>query len=266
MAARFRAFKARRRLGVGRIGFKRGSMRRKRTRFRPLSRMRGVMRTIANPRIGGFLGIERKFYDQKLLGAALTAPTDASGGEHDPSATVMMNTVVQGDGESNRNGRKITMKSIYVEGLVKTSTQATQSTADNQATIFIALVLDTQTNGAILRSEDVYVNPGASAVTAGGPLRNLQFTKRFKVLGTRRFIIQNPNMANETGATGGTIQNGLTKRFKFFKNLNGIETTYSATTETIANITDNSLHIIAYCSDTAAAPQLSYISRLRFIG
>ncbi len=212
------------------------------------------------------LGIELKFYDQKLLGAALTAPTDATGGEHDPSATVMMNTVVQGDGESNRDGRKITMKSIYVEGLVKTAKQATQSATDNQTLIFIALVLDTQCNGATINSEDVYVNPGASQVTAAGPLRNLKFTQRFKVLATRRFVIQNPAITNDTGATGGVIQNGLTKRFKIFKNLNNTETTYSASTETVANITDNCLHMVAWCSDTEMAPQMSYVSRLRFVG
>ncbi len=227
---------------------------------------RFTQRMISNARIGGFLGIETKFYDQKLLGAALTAPTDATGGEVDPSATVMLNTVVQGDGESQRDGRKITMKSIYIEGQVKTAGQAGQSATDNQALVFIALVLDTQCNGATINSEDVYVNPGANGVTAAGPLRNLQFTKRFKVLATRRFIIQNPNMVNDTGSTGGVIQNGLSKRFKIFKNLGNLQVTYSATTETVANITDNCLHMVAFVSNTALAPQINYVSRLRFVG
>ncbi len=227
-------------------------------------RSRRPARTI-NPRSGGFLGIELKFYDNKLVSTALAAPSDATGGELDPSGASSLTTVAQGDGESNRDGRKLRARSIYVEGQIKTSTQSTESTADAQALIFLALVLDTQSNGAALNSEDVYANPGASANTAAGPFRNLQFTKRFKVLATRRFIIQNPNIANETGATGGLVQNGLSKRFKFFKKLN-FDIIYKGTTADIANTVDNSLHIIGFTTSTAMAPQINYISRFRFVG
>ncbi len=211
------------------------------------------------------MGIEVKFYDQKLLGDALQAPSDASAGEVDPSATVLLNTVTQGDGESQRDGRRITMKSIYVEGTVTMAAQASQSTADSGSEVFIALVMDTQTNGATISSEDVFTNPGASATTAAGPLRNLQFTKRFKILATRRFTMQSPSMTNDTGATGGVIQAGLCKRFKIFKNLNTV-VNYSGTTETVANIVDNSLHMIAFTSVVALAPVINYVSRLRFVG
>ncbi len=222
---------------------------------------------VLNPRIGGFLGIEIKFYDQKLIDAALTAPTDATGGEHDPSSTIMLNTVVQGDGESQRDGRKITMRSIYVDGVINCAKQASQSSADNATGIFIALVLDTQTNGVQFSSEDVFKNVGGNALTAATPLRNLQFTKRFKVLATRRFIIQDANIANATSfsADAGIIAGGKQKRFKIFKNL-FLETQFSGTTETVANIVDNSLHMIAWCTDTGMAPKISYASRLRFVG
>ncbi len=239
-------------------------MRSKRARFRPLGRMRAVSRTV-NPRIGGFLGIELKFYDQKLIGSALTAPTDGSGGEHDPSATVLLNTVIQGDGESNRDGRKMTMRSIYVDGQVNVSSQSSKNTADEGTQIFLALVLDTQTNGATISSENVYVNPGANSITAASPMRNLQFTKRFKVLATRHFEMQNTAMTNDSGSTGGVIIAGLSQRFKIYKKLN-LPVQFSGTTETVANIVDNSLHLIAWCSSTTLAPKISYNSRLRFVG
>lgn len=211
------------------------------------------------------MGIELKFYDTKLANAALTAPTDASGGEHNPSATISLNSVVQGDGESQRDGRRITMRSIYVEGTIIVAPQASLSTADSPATVFIALVLDTQCNGAILASEDVFTNKSGDAVLAAQPFRNLQFTKRFKILAIKRMTIANPNMTNDTGSTGGVISQGLRRPFKFFKKLSRT-VTYSATTETIANTTDNSLNIIAYCSNDQLAPKLYYNARLRFIG
>ncbi len=265
-----RAFLARRSLTGGRrMAFKRSAMRmraRLQTRTTPRARLlaQATFRAMANAK--SWLGVESKFYDQKLIGSALTATTDATGGEHDPSATILLNTVVQGDGESNRDGRKITMTSIMVEGTITVDPQATQSTGKASANIFIALVLDKKTNGATINSEDVYKNVGAAAGTAANPFRNLLFAKRFRVLATRRFTIGDPNMTNDTGATGGVISNGLVKRFKIFKNLNGIQTIYSATTETVANITDNSLHLIAYTTSTALSPQINYSSRLRFVG
>ncbi len=229
--------------------------------------IRPIVVPAANPRIGGFLGIELKFYDQKLIQSALTAPTDATGGEHDPSATIVLNTVTQGDGESQRDGRKITMRSIYIDGVIDCAKQAGQGSADNATGIFIALVLDTQTNGATISSEQVFLNPGANAITAATPFRNLQFTKRFKVLATRRFIMQDANIANATSfsADNGIIAGGIQKRFKIFKKL-VLETQYSGTTETVANITDNSLHVIAFCTDTGMAPKISYSCRLRYVG
>ncbi len=211
------------------------------------------------------MGIELKFYDQLLIGKAIPASTDATGGEVDPSATVLLNTVVQGDGESNRDGRRMTMRSIMVEGQVNIAALAAQSGANDGTQIFIALVLDTQTNGATINSEDVFVNPGASALTAASPLRNLQFSKRFRILATRKFAFAQPNMTNDTGATGGVIIGGATKRFKIFKRLGQI-VNFSNTTETVANITDFSLHMIAYASSVTQVPKISYNSRLRFVG
>lgn len=222
---------------------------------------------VINQSARGFTGIEVKFYDQKLIGAALTTNTDASGGEHDPSATLMMNTVTQGDGESQRDGRRITMKSIYVLGNIDVNSKTSQSSADVAAQIFIALIMDTQTNGATIASENVFVNPGANAIMGAHVFRNLQFTKRFKILATRKFTLQDPTMVNATSfsADNGVIQAGIQKSFKMFVKLNTV-VNFTGTTETIANIADNSLHLIAWCSSTTLVPKISYSSRLRFVG
>ena len=50
----------------------------------------------------------------------------------------------------------------------------------------LALVLDMQTNGATISSENVYKNVSASGALAASPFRNLQFIKRFKVLKTKQ--------------------------------------------------------------------------------
>lgn len=244
--------------------------------FRKQSRLRGMgLRRLAprfratynrNHRTGGFLGQELKFYDTKLTSGTLTASNDASGGEHDPSATIVLNSVTQGDGEQQRDGRKMTMKSIYLQGTIATSPQASVSSADNGTAIFIAIVLDTQTNGATVVSEQVYVNKGGTAASATLVMRNLEFSSRYRVLKSMRMILDNPAIANDTGATGGLVQQGQIRLWSMWVNLKDLGVTFNGTTETVANITDNSLHLIAYTNNVALAPAITYNARLRFMG
>ncbi len=214
------------------------------------------------PRTGGFTGIERKFYDTSLVASALTAPTDSSGGEHDQSATICLNSVIQGDGESNRDGRKATFQSCFVKGLCTVAAQANNTAGLGGTKIYIALVLDTQTNGAQLNSEDVFKNDSGSGSMAASPMRNMQFTQRFRILDTAEFIMQDPNISYD----GTNIEmNGVMQEWQLSSNLT-FSTTYSGTTETVANITDNSVHIVAYCNALGLVPQISYNARVRFVG
>jgi len=217
----------------------------------------------ANTRSGGFMGIENKFYDTSLINSSLGSPTDASGGEHNPSATICLNSVVQGDGESERDGRQIHMNHISIQGTVKCNPQADQTAGSEPTICMIALVLDTQTNGALLNSEDVFVNPGANAQTAAQPFRNLQYTKRFKVIKKVMVHFDAPAYATYDGTN--IESGGQTRAFEIHAPLN-IVTQYKGTTETIANIVDNSLNIVAFCSNTEQGPDLYYNARLRFTG
>ncbi len=230
---------------------------RRRSVFQPAARMRR-----RNQRTAGFLGIELKFYDQSLIDSALTSPTAGAGGEHDPSGTVLLNTVTQGDGEQQRDGRKIMMKSISVVGVIEQLSQANQAAGFVAPNFFVALVLDKQTNGATINSEDVYINPGGNAITATSPLRNLQQISRFKVLKLIKLVAPLIQMTYD----GTNIEvGGYTLPFRMDVKLE-VPVTYSASTETVANIVDNSLHVIAYASNIGGAPQMSYNSRLRFVG
>ncbi len=207
-------------------------------------------------------GTELKFYDQKLVGAALTAPTDASGAEHNPSSILNLTTMAQGDGESNRDGRKALVKSVYVTGNISVAAQINQTAVDVGASIYIALVHDKQTNGAQLDSEKVFTNPGATAVTAANPLRNLKFSARFKILD--RVEIQLPQ--GEPVYDGTNIEiGGFHVPFKLSWR-GAMPIIYNNTTETVASITDNSIQIVAYCNSVTQVPAISYNSRTRFVG
>ena len=120
---------------------------------------------LVNVRTGGLLGVETKFLDMAISAVAIPAPTDASGGELDPTGsgcTGCLSAPAQGDTASSRDGFKISMKSIQIEGAIYIAPQINQTIQDAMSYFFVALVLDTQTNGAQLNSEDVFTNPSGS--------------------------------------------------------------------------------------------------------
>lgn len=216
-----------------------------------------------NQRTGGFRGMELKFYDTSVVANALIAPTDASGGEHNPSGSVTLNTVAQNTSETGRIGRQIKMHSISIKGIVTVPPQTNQTLTDTHPEIFIAVVLDKQVNGALLNSEDVFKNITANAIGATSLFRNLEFIQRFKVLAVKRLRIHDQTIVWD-GAN--LEQAGAHIAFDLSAKLKGMIVNFCGTTSDVANIVDNGLNLIAFTSNVNFLPHLTYGSRLRFTG
>lgn len=207
--------------------------------------------------------VESKTHSTFKAATSLVAPTDSSGAEFDPASTALcLNAINQGDSYTDRDGRKIVMKSVHVTGVITSAKQADQTAMDDPAYIYIALVLDTQTNGAQLNSEDVFSNPSGSATLCASPIRNMNRIDRYRVLKSVKLKLERP----PTQWDGTNIeQGGLIEPFEIYKKLN-VPVTYSSNGNGIADIVDNSLHIIAYTSNTDLVPQIQYNSRVVFTG
>ncbi len=219
-------------------------------------------RARALARTGGFSGIELKFLDTSRAALTIPAPTGAAGAELDPATVLCLNAMQQGDGESDRDGRRIVMKSVYVTGSVSIAPQANLTTTDLAPLVYLALVLDTQSNGAAPNSEDIFTNPAGAALNAAQPMRNIQYTNRFKVLAKADIEMPQPQLVYD----GTNIEAaGCSKMFSFFKKFE-IPVNFTGTTGTIATVSDNSLHIIGYTNSTTYAPLLNYNSRVRYVG
>lgn len=210
-----------------------------------------------NARTGGFLGIETKFFDTETTDDAFAvtwAPMEP--------ATTNLTAIAQGDGESNRDGRKYSIKSIHLKGWVHTNTAEAQTAPQSDHMVRIVLVLDKQTNGAQLTATQVF-DGGQTEDTLA--FRNLQFTKRFTILFDR--FIRIPNSQGDM-AQGGVdlFANALLRvPFKYNKVFTTpIEVLMSGTTADIANVTDNSIHMIGVSTHTTSL--LSYQCRVRFVG
>ncbi len=214
-----------------------------------------------NMRQGGFMGIKLKFFDSSRVALALTAPTDAAGGEADPTTLNCLFAPVQGTGAQNRDGRRVTMKSVQIEGIVELSNVDGSATAVITPRVFIALVLDKQTNAAQLNSEDVYTNPAANADMATSPLRDLERSTRFTVLKTWDLNMSTTGM----GTAAANDLMGKQLKFSCYKKLDH-RVEFVLNGGTVADIQDNSLHLIAYASNGNGAPNIGYNCRVRFQG
>lgn len=93
-----------------------------------------------------------------------------------PTTMVIQNLTViaEGNGESQRVGRKVTIKSVHIKG-VMTLIQATDA-ANTTDKVFGMLVQDTQTNGAAFTALDLI---DTDTVVS---FRNLANSQRFKIL------------------------------------------------------------------------------------
>lgn len=215
-----------------------------------------------NVRTAGFLGIEIKFSDQKYSGNIVTS-SDASGMEADPATTNCLNAVAQGDGESQRDGKNYMVKSLYINGHITALAKTNQTALLENYPIMLAVVQDTQTNAAQLNSEDVFATLAATGY-ADLLFRNLQYSKRFKVLWKQVYQMEPPPASYD----GTNIEIAGIKPINFtvaLPRLNmSVET--KGTTGNVTDIINNSLHFIAVQGPSGYTPVLTYASRIRFVG
>lgn len=214
---------------------------------------------------------ELKFFDSSKALTALVAPTDSAGAEVDPTANAL-NCIPTGTTMSTRDGSKVVMKSLQITGMLRVASQTAQTAADNGLDFYVAVVLDKQTNGAQLNSEDVFTNPLANGALATHPLRNMSFSKRFQVLKSINVPLKNhpPMVRSNTLATDPIqhVQSGVVIPFSMYIPLGDIITQWKTTNTdgAITDIVDNSLHVIAYTSSTDLTPNIAYNARIRFLG
>ncbi len=209
---------------------------------------------MSNRRSGGFVGQELKFVDSEE--SIATSSITPAGAEADNSTMLCLNGIAQGDGENQRDGREVVLKSVQVKGVLSIPTGTALNTS---GPAFVALLWDSQTNAAQFNAEDVYEQPLASNTT--GVFRNLEHTGRFRVLGTR-IVKMNVQAAAGDGTANDVVQ--YVGRFSMFKKLNNIPVRYTGTGATVANITDNSLHLMVITSSTTH--NINWASRVRFCG
>jgi len=189
-----------------------------------------------------------------------------AGGELDPTGSSVncISAVAQGDGESERDGRVYYIESIDIYGTCSIpETEGATSPESDDRNVRIAVIWDTQTNNAQLNAEDVFL----TTATIGDyhSFRNLQFSKRFKVLKNKRVRIPAAQAQVNEGGANLFANAQVVVPFEIHKTFETpIKVRCSLTTGVVAAITDNSLHICAVT--TKQVTNVGYNARIRFTG
>lgn len=210
----------------------------------------------ANRRTGGYVDLENKFIDFEIVDSA----TSTAWATHEDGTALCISATAIGDSESNRNGRVYHINSVHLKGFISKAAAESVTAPIDDRLWRVCVVLDTQSNETQLTATDVMDGGQTTDVLS---FRNLQFTKRFKVLYDTGPRLLSPQNTNEGAVNLFANKLTIARSFSFNKQFKKpIKVICSGTTAVIGSITDNSIHVIAV--STGASALLSYQSRVRF--
>lgn len=227
---------------------------------------------LSNARIGGLMGIERKYVDYHCPSTQIGSD-EASGGFNAViagPAFVPLNGIAQGDGATNRDGRQVTLKSLQMRGhFIRHAAASTDEfTAFDAATIVrFVVVLDRQNNATATPPiwSQVFDTATVAAVNSQNwqTFRLLSNSKRYKVLVDKVYTLQ-----DQVGVFDATnyIRASTTKTFNIYRKL-PLTVNYTGVGETGAGIADNAIWVFALANNVGSALFTGdYVSRVRFCG
>ena len=209
----------------------------------------------ANTRLDGYVGAELKYVDQQVLGRVVSNSVTTA--DQDPATVLCLNGCAQGTGQSQRLGLRAVFKSLDIRGQIQWQSGFTQGDY-----VRILVFVDKQTNGAQYNEIDVLLDVGGTGYDTCAQ-RNLECKNRFQILSDKTYTPRgNPGhyWNGSVAATAAYVQ-----PFRIFKKLGGkkgLVTRFLSTGGNIADIADNSIHIMALSTTTST--NVGYISRCRF--
>jgi len=231
--------------------------------------------SVARTRGAAVIG-EMKYYDadyNATVISAVAANWSTAGIVADPLTSINLGSAavanpltlccpIVGSSLNNRVGRKINVRKIKIHGTVSIPPQAAQAAADAATKIRLVLVQDCQTNAAQMTATQLF-NAGTAAPTVINSFQNPDNFGRFRVLKDKMLCASNLNLAGSP-TTADVIQAAWKVGFKFIVNFKKpVDIHFNATNGgTVADIVDNSFHLIAATDNGAYVPTLQYYSRV----
>lgn len=203
---------------------------------------------------------EMKYFDTEVAGGAIPSIAAWTGTEFDPTTFNTLCVPTVGAAINQRIGKAIKVMKIKINGIITVAAQSDAAAADGGSKVRLILYQDKQTNAAQAQGEQV-MTPSTAAANAPNVFQNIDNFGRFVVLKDKTIIMENPNLTYD----GTNVeQNGILKPFKFtVKFKTPVQVRFNATNGgSVADIVDNSFHVIANCSSTGLLPNINYVCRV----
>jgi len=199
---------------------------------------------LAPPRTGGYFGTS-----MRSISEAKVKDVDPASYNTDTTGTItLMNGIATGSDFTDRIGRKILMKSIYIRGVFRMEGTNALSTLSR-----LLLVYDMQTNGVAPAITDILKSANSQSQL------NLNNRDRFKILMDKQVAIGGQDIA--AGGYGSPTTVAL-KKFKKCR----LETIYGGTLSTVGSINTGALWLISIGDQAAgSAAEFAGSIRVRFI-
>lgn len=207
---------------------------------------------------------ETKYVDHDRHSGTIASSLTYAGGEADPPTVNCLNGIVQGNAATERDGHVVVLTRLHIRGVVRIDPKF-QDTAETPDWINIFVVLDTQTNGAQMNSEDLIINIDPTSVSQqANPQRNMLFGTRFKVLKHWRMVAMPSHSYSGQASPNLLAINGWARGFELYKKMR-LPVRFNDANGTVSSIVDNSIHVIAVHQGFQTA-YIDYSSRVRFVG
>jgi len=204
---------------------------------------------------------ETKYFDTGIATTNIASDTTWAGSELDPAALTLFYPV-EGSDINERVGRKVTVTKIKIRGHITCAAQVNAVAGDDPSVVRLVLYIDQQTNAAQAQGEQLMATPSQAAATnAIAVFQNPANFGRFKVLKDKTLTMQNPNI---TWDGTNLEQHGIARPFKMNVNFRkGLAIRFNATSAgTVADIVDNSFHLIGLTNSTGLVPRITYECRV----
>jgi len=254
----------------------RGKRSKSRSKSRSRSRNRKGYGSVARSRGAAVTG-EMKYFDCERVGTALVVPTTSwlPTTIMDPSSTINLgDTAVPNPAclfvpkatasLNGRIGRKVLVHSIKVRGYLKCPTISGEADLVEPTHVRLLLVLDMQTNASQMLPSAV-LNGGSEVNTTINSYMNPNNFGRFRILKDLKFNFASSAAANNNAATTITMMQPMKNWKMSHKFKTPLLVDFNATNGgTVADIIDNSFHIMTGASDISINPFIAYYSRVSY--
>lgn len=231
---------------------------------------------------------EMKYFDtyKTTTAVGVVTTTWPAGTMLDPTTTVNLGAAAVatplclfaptvGSGLNQRIGRSVLVRKLKIHGQITAAASGTNLASWEPylpQKVRLIVVQDQQTNAAQMTAAQLMNDAGAADTTINS-YQNPNNFGRFRVLKDKDILVQDPNFSVEYNPddepqTGYARTNGLIRNFKISINFKvPIKVQFNATNGgTVADIVDNSFHVIAACTGVAtnSAPSISYYARIAY--